>query len=659
MRMPRFTLRAKLICAVGAIVSFAGFPLIWLGYCDTYDHALAAAQDDFNRVTQMVNDAAELSYLNAQMLAADKVGIERNDIISVLGAVEGWIRNRRVEEMFATMNFLADTWETYAGIVSDWGDFYYLSPGVRQLWLENPKDFWGVPFREYLKRTSRNAYRDEFTFIRTALAGRDEKPYLVAVRKVDGWIAVVMQALDYLEEPLLASEKTTEAQAVDALRSISLREGAEMTVLTRSGRIIGKRTAAPAKDPDVLGPEILQSAEASGLAMGISDIGGKESLYVVRHLRALDWYIEAHAPVSVVAESARHSAMRLALWVVLAFAAASLAALFLITWFTKPLQRLTAAAKRLQKFDFIGDDTPQRLQRLAASLPKRSSDEVGQVSQAFSSMIVAMESNIAALKASVAKQHSIEGELNAAREIQRGMLPQIDGGFRLPGFEAAAFMAPAKEVSGDFYDVFQAPNGRVALILGDVSGKGVSAALLMCVTLTLVRAAIAEGDGPAAAMAKVNALIAARNPSCMFATIWVGLFDPASGKLAWCSGGHCPPLALRPSGSARVRWVRGEGGPLVGVFDEAVYQEAQAQLEPGEVWLVYSDGISEAMNEERALFGEAGMVRAVEGIASLTPQSIIDALIAGVKVHRGAAEQSDDIAMLAFERTPLEPKKEE
>ncbi len=656
MRMPRFTLRAKLICAVGAIASFAGFPLIWLGYNDTYDHAIQTTQAEFSRVTQIVNDAAELSHVSSQMLAIEKIRIEKDDIISTLGAVERWIQQRRIVDMFATLNFLSHTWETYAGIVNDWGEFYYISPGVRELWTKNPEDLWGIPFRDYLRSTSLNAYRDEFTFFRMAVGDGPEKPFLVAVRKVDGYIAVVMQALDYLEGPFLDADSTAEAQAVDALRSLQIRQGAEMAVLTGSGRVIGKRTADPASAPEVFDEGVFRKAEQEGLATGIAERNGRLMLYVVRHVKALDWYIEAYEPISSVAGAARISAMYLALWVLLAFATASLAALFLVSWFTKPLEQLTLAAQRLQNFDFIGDDTPKRLKALALSLPQRGSDEVGQVSQAFSNMIVAMEANIAALKASIAKQHSIEGELNAAREIQRGMLPQIDGGFRgSAGFEAAALMVSAKEVSGDFYDVFALSDGRIALILGDVSGKGASAALLMCVTLTLARAAIAEGDGPAAAIAKVNSLIAVRNPSCMFATMWVGLFDPATSRLSYCSAGHCPPLVISPNAPERLRWIRSEGGPLVGVFEEASYQESTVSLAPGECWLVYSDGISEAMNEKRELFGEAGMERAASAAEGSSPQNVIDALMAGVKAHRGAAEQSDDIAMLAFGRK-LQPQ---
>ena len=229
------------------------------------------------------------------------------------------------------------------------------------------------------------------------------------------------------------------------------------------------------------------------------------------------------------------------------------------------------------------------------------------------------------------------------------MLPDASNGFRAKGMEAAAVMNAAKEVGGDFYDVFELPDDRQVLILGDVSGKGVSAALFMCVTLTLIRNAIGDGLMPAQAVKKVNDQLAANNPHMMFVTLWVGILDRRTGRLVYANGGHCPPAILPASPEKPVRWLRDISGPLVGAFDIADFNELETTLEPGDVCFVYSDGVSEAMDEEKHLFGEEGMIQVFESCHGVRPQGVIDAMMAGIEAHRGKAEQSDDITMLVFE----------
>ena len=397
----------------------------------------------------------------------------------------------------------------------------------------------------------------------------------------------------------------------------------------------------------------MAAAAKSGFATGILE--AEQTFYAVRYFKALDWYFIAQVPLKVVKIPAVLNAQTLAGWVIAAFLFASLAGILLITWFLKPMRRVSLAAKKLETFDFLAENTGARLRSIVDVLPHGLKDEVGQVSRAFESMISALEKNIRALKAAVARQHSIEGELNAAREIQNGMLPDGDNGFHAPGFEAAALIDAAKEVDGDFYDVFPLEDGREVLVLGDVSGKGVSAAMLMSVTLTLIRTAVIDGLSPALAVKKVNDRIAARNPSCMFATIWLGIFDPKTGRLQFCNGGHCPPLLIRPNemagGTTEIRWLREVSGPLVGALDMVEFSELETTLAPGETCLIYSDGVSETMNEKRELFGEKGIERIARENVGATPAVLVERLMDGIIRHRGSAAQSDDITMLVFERT--------
>lgn len=159
-------------------------------------------------------------------------------------------------------------------------------------------------------------------------------------------------------------------------------------------------------------------------------------------------------------------------------------------------------------------------------------------------------------------------------------------------------------------------------------------------------------------MKQINDQVAARNPACMFATLWIGIFDPRDGTLRFSSGGHCPPAVLHAEtrdNESPLAWERFTGGPLVGVFEDAAFTESEAKLEPGDFWFVYSDGVSEAMNEKRELFGEAGIARVLSSLADRSPAAVIDAMMQAIVEFRGRAAQSDDITMLVFQR-PLDSK---
>jgi len=192
------------------------------------------------------------------------------------------------------------------------------------------------------------------------------------------------------------------------------------------------------------------------------------------------------------------------------------------------------------------------------------------------------------------------------------------------------------------------PDGRQAIIIGDVSGKGISAALFMCVTLTLIRNAITQGLSAASAMDSVNKVLAIKNSTCMFATLWIGLFDPKTGKLTFSNGGHCPPVIVNRSGSTR--WIRDVSGPLVGVIDEAEFNECETTLEPGDLCLLYTDGVSEAMNAAKELFGETRIESTMRTLAGKTPKETLQVFIQALETHRKDYVQSDDITMLAFTR---------
>lgn len=647
--MRPLSLRTKLVCTLAVIVSIAACPLIYFGYVDTLERTVSAAKDKFEKNNQILEEQLSLSYLDGQTLVTEKAAIEKGDIIKQLDAIEHAILSNEFGDLHNTLKFTAEAWGTHTAIVSEWGEYLYLSPLATRMIRENVSDYLGVPFRSYLRSEGSNFYRDFFTFIRIDVNDRKKVPFMIAVRKITGYTVLIMQNLDYLEGLQPKHMRLLEGHLRDTVRALEIGPKTNFSVVAGDGRVVVSKGPDGEMLGKAVGKDLLDGVRREGRIKDSGLLQGEEKLYSLAYFRPLDWTIISSVPMNEISRPAEAYAQKLIGMVIGISWVVALLGLLMVSWFLRPLNNVSNTARRLEAFDFLQDNTAERLRELISHLPQHQRDEIGQVSRAFASMVMALEKNIKELKESVARQHNIEGELNAAHEIQLGMLPDASNGFRAKGMEAAAVMNAAKEVGGDFYDVFELPDDRQVLILGDVSGKGVSAALFMCVTLTLIRNAIGDGLMPAQAVKKVNDQLAANNPNMMFVTLWVGILDRRTGRLVYANGGHCPPAILPASPKKPVRWLRDISGPLVGAFDIADFNVLETTLEPGDVCFVYSDGVSEAMDEEKHLFGEKGMIQVFESCHGVRPQGVINAMMAGIEAHRGKAEQSDDITMLVFE----------
>gem|GEM_PF-407175 len=376
----------------------------------------------------------------------------------------------------------------------------------------------------------------------------------------------------------------------------------------------------------------------------------------IGYFKALDWHIIAAAPKSELAAPAR----RLVRGQVVVFAAVTLlvAALALIpaARLARPLRLLTRKASLLPQMDFTD---PQTEALFVQGLPTERRDEVGELARSFALMGRALARNIRELMDATAAKERIEGELKAAREIQMGILPphralHLKDTAGRETLSLAALLEPAREVGGDLYDFFTTPDGRLAFVVGDVSDKGVPAALFMAMTSTLVRSALGAGLDPAAAMSRVNEILSANNPRNMFVTLFIGLLDPDSGEMEFANGGHCYPLAWKDGG---LRVLSEKSGPLVGVMEEASYKLFKTRLEPGEICLMFTDGVTEAQNNKGEFFGEARLselgrrfARAKGGDAAGGPEDFLKTLDAALIDFQGPAPQIDDITLLCFLR---------
>ncbi|MGZ8686791.1 MAG: ATP-binding SpoIIE family protein phosphatase [Gaiellaceae bacterium] len=237
----------------------------------------------------------------------------------------------------------------------------------------------------------------------------------------------------------------------------------------------------------------------------------------------------------------------------------------------------------------------------------------------------------------------IEQELKVAQLIQQNFLPRVLPD--LPGWEVAAYYQPAREVGGDFYDLFELPDGRVAVVIGDVTDKGVPAAMVMAAARSLLRASGQRIVSPGEVLERVNDLLCPDIPDKMFVTCLYAVVDPATGHVRYANAGHNLPYARTADGSLELR---AKGMPL-GLLPGMTYEECEALLAPGDALLLYSDGVTEAHGPEREMFGTP---RLIEHVADPASGDLIDGLLTQLQRFTGTDwEQEDDITLVTLRRT--------
>lgn len=240
---------------------------------------------------------------------------------------------------------------------------------------------------------------------------------------------------------------------------------------------------------------------------------------------------------------------------------------------------------------------------------------------------------------------SIQRDLNVAREIQQGILPQTFPPYPdRKDFDIFASMVAAKEVGGDFYDFFMIDNHRLGFVIGDVSGKGIPSAIFMAVSRTLIRATGMKGISAAECLESVNNLLCNESVSCMFVTVFYGILDTGTGQINFASAGHNPPYIVRKDGSFKM--LDSSGDIVLGVFEGKAFKPMQAHLEPGDGILLYTDGVTEAFNVQNEIYGEHRLEKVLPALADKNVKDAILAVNEDVSRFTAGADQSDDITML-------------
>ena len=303
---------------------------------------------------------------------------------------------------------------------------------------------------------------------------------------------------------------------------------------------------------------------------------------------------------------------------------------------TMPLRSLALATKDIAKGN------------LDFNLPViKSGDEAGRLTESFVYMKDALKKYIKELKETTAAKERIESELRIAHDIQMGILPKIFPPFpERKEFDIYAILEPAKEVGGDLYDFFFIDKNRLCFVIGDVSGKGVPAALFMAVAKTLIKTIAHEISDPHKILETANKEISQENPSCMFVTVFCGILNISTGEVSFANAGHNPPLIIREKGE--VDFLGTSRNIAIGIDHHAVFKKEEIILHPGDAIYMYTDGVTEAFDIRGEQFSEKRIKEAVSAYQKESAQGLVNNTLNKIKDFSKGMFQSDDITIMVL-----------
>ena len=305
---------------------------------------------------------------------------------------------------------------------------------------------------------------------------------------------------------------------------------------------------------------------------------------------------------------------------------------------TKPVGKLTAFTQEITKTGTFENQ----------HIDIKTGDEIESLSQSFNFMLAELENYIANLSKVTAEKERIGAELDIAKHIQASMLPCIFPAFpERPEFDIYATMEPAKEVGGDFYDFFMVDDTHLAIVMADVSGKGVPAALFMVIGKTLIKDHTTPGRDLGKVFTEVNQLLCESNSEELFITAFEGVLDLVTGEFVYVNAGHEMPFICKAGGDFEPYKIR--AGFVLAGMEGMKYRAGSTRLEPGDKIFQYTDGVTEATNLKNELYGMNRLGAILNKVKGGTPNDILPAIKKDIDEFVGDADQFDDITMLCLE----------
>ncbi|TWI73062.1 sigma-B regulation protein RsbU (phosphoserine phosphatase) [Desulfobotulus alkaliphilus] len=673
------SLKTRICILIALVLTLVAVPVLYF----THKDGVQAMSEAEQRSVQNVLELAELNirsgYRSLLYSRVDAVRAHRQNLESMVA-----VARKGFDLIFSSTASPAEL-KKKEGLALDWisglasvdgTEFLVLNKegiliahpdaGIRNSNLNQMEDIKGFPLADAVNDEARRLGTASTTFFWTF--GSDGK-----ARKKFGWF-VHYPATDWVLgavadiEALEHEGERKKKEMLDNLKAnfetIRIARSGSLILFDRSGEIL-----IPSKneDPDLLSTlypetekplfEELQLLAATGsreaIPVILPDLQGemRERVIFCTYFRTLGWYVAAIAYTDEIRAPAQALVQRLSLIIAGLFLVSMALGFSISNRMTRPLNTLAAFAKALPDSDFTSD---KALCGAIEHLPGRHQDEVGRLAKALLFMEASLRDNIRCLMETTAANERMEGELSVAREIQLGLLPKTFPPFpNHSEFDLYASLEPAREVGGDLYDFFFMDEKHFCFAVGDVSGKGVPASLFMAISRTLLRSAAAREKDPARIMSTMNNDLASSNPNSMFVTLFIGVLDLDTGLLVYANGGHNPPVKI--SSGKLPEFMTGRSGPLVGAMEDMPYQTLEIQLEPDDTLFVYTDGVTEAMDTEQALYSDPRLVRTLSGTHGKSPREIIELIEKDVAAHVGRAEPSDDITMLCLRYAGIHP----
>ena len=311
-----------------------------------------------------------------------------------------------------------------------------------------------------------------------------------------------------------------------------------------------------------------------------------------------------------------------------------LVSLWLSRGLSKPIVQLSEGARQLGAGN------------LNYRLYWKRKDEFQELAQSFNIMAISLQEYMHELKQETSQRERLESEVRIAAEMQETLLPEHPP--EVDGQELAGYSRPSRDVGGDFYDYFEVEPGVVCIVLGDATGKGLSAALLSSQCASILRTLANDLHDPAELLARTNREFFNRvGHTHRFVTLFAMIADVKRGVAKYSSAGHPPPIVINEKASES-RWLTYESGFPLGIFKDSTFTEKEITFEPGDKIMLYSDGLTDAQDGAGAFFGEDRIVSSVESAAGKPPQALLKALRENVQAHMGGREPTDDLTMVAL-----------
>ena len=375
---------------------------------------------------------------------------------------------------------------------------------------------------------------------------------------------------------------------------------------------------------------------AGETGMSELSINGSPGIIFFTSVPSNNWSIAAICPESDIFAGAYHTLLIMLIIALLSIFIMAVTVSLTVRKATAPLAVLAASANRIAEGDFN------------SAMPRfHGEDEIGRLCRSFSSMQQSLSSYMDRLQRTTAAKQRIESELSIAREIQMGMVPKTFPPYpERDDIDIYAVLYPAKEIGGDLYDFF-IKDGHLFFAIGDVSGKGVPASLLMAVTRSHFRSVASALKDPVRIIESMNRALADSNEANMFVTIFCGILDLSSGALAYSNAGHNPPLLLSSSGE--VTRMTPDPNLPIGLFKDFGYTGDRITLKAGTTLLLYTDGLTEAENPDSLLYGEQRLTKTLEAMKGKSAQDIVLGIYTDAQDHVQSAVQSDDMTIMAIQ----------